>query len=56
MGLGKSGWDEIEGIWKMVEEMAEEIKGMKKIMKKIYETGQITWGEVIDLNDKLELG
>ena len=40
----------------MVEEIAEEIKGMKKILKKIYEMGQMMWGEVVDLNDKLELG
>ena len=37
---GKSGQDEIEGLWKMVEGMAEEIKGMKEILKKIYEMGQ----------------
>ena len=53
VGSGKSGRDEIEGIWKMVEEMAEEIKGMKKILKKIYKTGQMIWGEVIDLNSTL---
>ena len=53
---GKSGWDEIQGIQEMVEEMAEEIKGMKRILKKIYETGQMMWGEVVDLNDELELG
>ena len=47
VGLGKLGWDEIEGIQKIVEEMAEEIKGMKKIMKNIHETGQMTWGEHI---------
>ena len=36
--------------------MGEELKEMKEILKKIYETGQMTWGEVINLNDKLELG
>ena len=36
--------------------MAEEMKGMKELLKKIYEMGQTTWGEVIDLNNKLELG
>ena len=56
VGSGKSGWDEIDRLRKVVEEMPEEMKGMKKLLKKIYETGQMTWGEVVDLNDKLELG
>ena len=54
--LGKSGQDEIEGLWKVVEEMAEEMKGMKMLLKKIYKMGQMMWGEVVDLNDELELG
>ena len=53
---GKSGQDEVGELRKKVEEMAEEIKEMKELLKKIYETVQTTWGEVIDLNDELELG
>ena len=56
VGLGKSGWDEVGELRKKVEEMAEELKEMKEILKKIYKTGQMLWGEVIDLNDELELG
>ena len=32
------------------------MKGMKKLLKKIYKTGQMMWEEVVDLNDELELG
>ena len=45
---GRSGQDEIRELRKKVEEMGEELKEMKKMLKKIYETGQMTWGEVID--------
>ena len=56
MGSERSGWDEIGELRKKVEEMGEELKEIKKMLKKIYETGKMTWGEVIDLNDELELG
>ena len=56
VGSGRSGQDEIGELRKKVEEMGEEIKEMKKILMKIYEMGQMTWGEVIGLNDELELG
>ena len=56
VGSERSGQDKIGELRKKVDEMGEEMKEMKKLLKKIYETGKMTWGEVIDLNDELELG
>ena len=56
VGLGKSGQDEITGLWELVEEMAEEMKEIKTLLKKVYEMGKMIWGKVIDLNNELELG
>ena len=55
VGSGRSGRDKIGELRKKMEEMGEELKEMKKLLKKIYETGKMTWGEVVDLNDELEL-